>query len=76
MTDSLSRWRFAALVAAALVVASCPLALVRDALVKTVPKSATPAEATFVGRKACAKCHEKATKAWEKVLEWYRKHLG
>ncbi|MBK9963767.1 MAG: tetratricopeptide repeat protein [Holophagales bacterium] len=64
MTDDLARWRFAALVAAALVVASRPLALVRDALRKPAPKSVAPAEATFVGRKACAKCHEKATKAW------------
>ena len=64
VTDSLARWRLAALVAAGLVVASCPLHLAREALRRPAPRNAGPAEATFVGRKACAKCHEKATKAW------------
>ena len=64
MADSLARWRLAALVAAGLVVASCPIHLAREALRKPPPKGLATAEATFVGRKACAKCHEKATKAW------------
>ena len=64
MTDDLARWRLAALIAAALIVASCPLALVRDSLRRPAATSTEPAEATFVGRKACAKCHEKAAKAW------------
>ena len=63
-SDSLARWRLTALVAAGLVVTSCPLHLAREALRKPAPKSPSAAEATFVGRKACARCHEKATKAW------------
>jgi predicted CXXCH cytochrome family protein len=63
-TDPLVRWRLAALVAAAAIVASCPLHLAREALRKPTPSAPTVAEATFVGRKVCAKCHEKATKAW------------
>lgn len=64
MTDPLARWRITALVASCLVVASCPLHLAREALRRPAPKSAVAAEATFVGRKACARCHEKAAKAW------------
>lgn len=64
MIDSLARWRLTALVAAGLVVASCPLHLAREALRSPAPKSAVSAEATFVGRRECARCHEKATKAW------------
>lgn len=64
MSDSLARWRLAALAAVGLVVASCPVYLVRAALRAPAPSSAAPAEATFVGRAACAKCHEAAAKAW------------
>lgn len=64
MIDSLVRWRLTALVAAGLVVASCPLHLAREALRTPAPKSAVEAGATFVGRKECARCHEKATKDW------------
>lgn len=63
-SDSLARWRFTALVAAGLVVTSCPLHLAREALRRPAPRSPVAAEATLVGRKACARCHEKATKAW------------
>ena len=63
-TDPLARWRLAALVSAALVVVSCPLHLAREALRKPAPKAPTVAEATFVWRAACVKCHEKAAKAW------------
>jgi predicted CXXCH cytochrome family protein len=60
----LARWRLAALVGAGLVVASCPVHLAREAL--RTPKAASPvmAEAIFVGRQACARCHESATRAW------------
>ena len=64
MIDSLARWRLTALVAAGLVVTSCPLHLAREALRKPTAKSSNNAEATFVGRKTCVRCHEKATKAW------------
>lgn len=64
MIDALARWRLAALVSAALVVASCPLHLAREALRAPAPKSAFTAEATFVGRRECARCHEKEAKAW------------
>ena len=64
MTDSLARWRLTALVAAGLVVSSCPLHLAREALRRPAPKSAVTAEAAFVGRKECARCHEKEAKAW------------
>ena len=50
--------------AAAVVVSSCPVHLAREALRKPAPKGPAVAEATFVGRKACARCHEKAAKAW------------
>lgn len=63
-SDALARWRLAALVAAGLVVASCPLHLAREALRPPAPKGRVAAEATFVGRKECARCHEKAAKAW------------
>jgi predicted CXXCH cytochrome family protein len=63
VADDLARWRTAALVGALLVIASCPLHLVRESF--RVPATKSPAaEATFVGRTACARCHEKATKAW------------
>ena len=64
MSDELARWRTAALVGAALVVASCPLYLVRDSFRAPAAKGPVVAEAAFVGRAACARCHEKATKAW------------
>jgi len=62
--DALARWKFTALLAAALVVAACPLHLVRESLRKPAPQSAGSAEATFVGVKACAACHARATQAW------------
>ena len=64
MPDALSRWKLAALVAAGLVVASCPVHLLREALRAPAPRSAVAAEATFVGREACARCHEKESRAW------------
>jgi predicted CXXCH cytochrome family protein len=64
MTDALARWRTAALVAAALVVASCPLHLVRERFRAPAARGPVAAEATFVGRAACARCHAKETKAW------------
>ncbi len=64
MTDPLARWRLAALVAATLVVASCPVHLAREALRSPAPRPPSAADATFVGRKACARCHEKAAKRW------------
>ena len=64
MADPLARWRTAALVAAGVIVASCPLHLAREALRAPAAKSAVAAEAAFVGRAACARCHEKAAKAW------------
>ena len=64
MADALSPWRNAALAAAAVIVASCPLHLAREALRAPAAKGAVAAEATFVGRAACARCHEKAAKAW------------
>jgi predicted CXXCH cytochrome family protein len=63
-SDPLARWRLAALVAAGLVVASCPLHLAREALRAPAPGNAVTAEATFVGRRECARCHEKESKAW------------
>jgi predicted CXXCH cytochrome family protein len=64
MADELAGWRTAALAGAALVVASCPLYLVRQS--SRAPAATVPvtAEAGFVGRAACARCHEKETKAW------------
>jgi predicted CXXCH cytochrome family protein len=64
MADELARWRTAALVGAALVVASCPLYLVRRSSRAPAPTGSVAAEATFVGRTACIRCHEKETKAW------------
>jgi len=64
MSDDLARWRHAALVGAALVVASCPLYLLRESFRAPAAKRPVVAEATFVGRAACARCHEKATLAW------------
>lgn len=64
MIDSLARWRLTALAAAGLVVTSCPLHLAREAMRRPAPRSALSAEARFVGRKECARCHEKAVKAW------------
>ena len=64
MSDSLTRWRLAALSAAAVVVASCPVYLVREALRPPTSPGAIGAEATFVGRQACARCHEKESQAW------------
>jgi predicted CXXCH cytochrome family protein len=64
VTDDLARWRAAALVAAALVVASCPLHLVRESLRPSAPPPLAQAEASFVGREACARCHQKEAKAW------------
>ncbi len=61
---SLFRWRLAALAAAGAVVASCPVHLAREALRPPVAARAVTAEATFVGRPACARCHESANKAW------------
>ncbi len=62
--ETLARWRLAALSAAAVVVASCPIYLAREALRAPAPRSRVAAEATFVGRRACARCHEAASKAW------------
>jgi tetratricopeptide (TPR) repeat protein len=64
LRDPLAAWRLAALVGAALVVASCPLYLGREALRAPLAQSPVVAEATFVGRTACARCHEKETAAW------------
>ena len=64
MSDDLARWRRAALVGAALVVGSCPLYLVRESLRAPGARAPAVAEAAFVGRAACARCHEKATLAW------------
>ncbi|HEX6851400.1 MAG TPA: tetratricopeptide repeat protein [Candidatus Polarisedimenticolaceae bacterium] len=63
-TRPLARWKPAALTAAGAVVAWCAIDLVREALRPPAPVSPTVAEATFTGLKACAKCHEKETKAW------------
>jgi predicted CXXCH cytochrome family protein len=64
VAGDLARWRLASLVAAGLVVASCPIHLVRESFRSGANKGPVAAEATFVGVKACARCHEKATKAW------------
>jgi predicted CXXCH cytochrome family protein len=64
VSDPLARWKTLALVSAALVVASCPLHVAREALRSPAPKGALEAEARFVGRARCAKCHEKETKAF------------
>ncbi len=64
MSDELERWRRAAFLGAALVVGSCPLHLVRESLRTPTAKGAVTAEAAFVGRAACARCHEKEAKAW------------
>ncbi|MFN7986704.1 MAG: tetratricopeptide repeat protein [Thermoanaerobaculia bacterium] len=64
MSEPLARWKTLALVSAALVVASCPLHVAREAFRKPAPKGALEAEARFVGRARCTKCHEKETKAW------------
>jgi predicted CXXCH cytochrome family protein len=64
VSDDLARWRAAALLGATLVVASCPLHLLREALRAPVARVPVSAEAGFVGRTACARCHEKETKAW------------
>ena len=64
MTDDLHRWRTLALVAATLVVVSCPLHLAREALRRPAPVRPLEAEVRFVGRERCTKCHEKETKAW------------
>ena len=64
MNGSLARWKTLALVSAALVVASCPVHLAREAFRKPAPKGALEAEPRFVGRARCARCHEKETKAW------------
>ena len=64
MNDTLARWRLVALAGLGVLVASCPVHLAREALRKPAARSAAPAEATFVGRAACAKCHEAATRAW------------
>jgi predicted CXXCH cytochrome family protein len=64
MTDALAPWRNAALVAAVVIVASCPLHLVRESLRSPAATTPVTAEATFVGRQACARCHEQAAKAW------------
>jgi predicted CXXCH cytochrome family protein len=64
VNEALARWRLVALAAMGVIVASCPVHLVREALRKPAARSAAPAEATFVGRAACAKCHEAATRAW------------
>ncbi len=65
MNDSLARWRLAALVAAALVVTSCPLYLAREALRTPAPQSAARGRGDLrrAARRARS-CHEKATKAW------------
>jgi predicted CXXCH cytochrome family protein len=64
MADELARWRTAALVGATLVVAACPLYLVRRSLRPPAAKAPVSAEATFVGRAACARCHQKQAQAW------------
>jgi predicted CXXCH cytochrome family protein len=64
VADSLAPWRNAALVAAAVIVASCPLHLVRESLRAPTATGTLAAEATFVGRAACARCHAQAAKAW------------
>ncbi len=64
MTDALAPWRAAALAGATLVVASCPLHLLRESFRAPAARAPVEAEATFVGRTACARCHEKATRAW------------
>ena len=63
MSDSLARWRLAALSAAAVVVAPVPSTWVREALRPPTSPGAIGAEATFVGRQACARCHEKESQA-------------
>jgi predicted CXXCH cytochrome family protein len=62
--DSLAPWRNAALLAAGVIVVSCPLHLAREALRAPAAPGAVTAEASFVGRAACARCHERAAKAW------------
>jgi predicted CXXCH cytochrome family protein len=64
VSDTLAPWRAAALVGATLVVASCPLHLFRESLRAPSARVPVSAEAGFVGRTACARCHEKETKAW------------
>jgi predicted CXXCH cytochrome family protein len=64
MSDELRRWRQAALAGAVLVVASCPLHLARESLRVPAAKGPGGAEATFVGRMACARCHESEARAW------------
>jgi predicted CXXCH cytochrome family protein len=64
MSDELAGWRRAALAGAALVVASCPLYLARESCRAPAAPLPAVAEAAFVGRAACARCHEKETKAW------------
>ena len=57
-------WRTAALVGAALVVASCPLYLARESFRAPANKVPIAAEAAFVGRTACARCHQREASAW------------
>ncbi len=64
MTDTLAPWRAAALAGATLVVASCPLHLLRESRRAPAARVPVSAEADFVGRTACARCHEKETRAW------------
>jgi predicted CXXCH cytochrome family protein len=64
VNDALVRWRLAALAATALALTSCPVYLVREALRTPAAPNSAPAEATFVGRGACARCHEPEIKAW------------
>jgi predicted CXXCH cytochrome family protein len=63
--DGLARLRLVALAAAAVVVASCPVHLVREALRAPAAQGPATAEATFVGAKSCARCHAEAAKAWQ-----------
>ncbi len=60
----LARWKTAGLAAAIAIVASCPLHLAREAIRKPQPRPLIAAEATFVGRERCAKCHQKTTESW------------
>ena len=64
MADALAPWRNAALAAAGVIVLSCPLHLARESLRTPAAQGAVAAEATFVGRAACARCHAKAAQAW------------
>jgi Tfp pilus assembly protein PilF len=64
-SDSLQRWKISAMVATLVIILCFPLARWRQSALQNEAALAEPAAVTYVGRRKCIECHEKAGRDWQ-----------